>query len=99
MLANSLRKRRVALGLTQNELAGRFGVSRQTINNWERKHTRVPRWCNDQLRWIEQEVQARNAKARDAKARDESPTPLPQRSCGVKRGPYHVHKLKLLDNA
>jgi hypothetical protein len=94
MLANSLRKRRIALGLTQNELAGRFGVSRQTVNNWEQRRTRVPGWCSDQLRWIEQEVQARNAKARD-----ESLAPLPQRSCGVKRGPYHVHKLKLLDNA
>ena len=81
MLANSLRKQRVALGLTQNELAERFGVSRQTINNWENEHTRVPRWCSDQLRWLE------------------SAQVLPQHREGVKRGPYHVHKLKLLDNA
>ena len=77
-----LRKRRVALGLTQNELAGRFGVSRQTVNNWENEHTRAPRWVADQLDWIMEAIQAENM---HVDVRHESVAQSRKR-----RGPYRV---------
>ena len=89
MRANSLRAARLALGLTQQELAKRFGVSRQSINNWENEHARLPEWVPDQLGWIEQ------AHARESIA-------LPKHRAGVKgerRGPYDVSKHKQVDNA
>src|SRR3974390_3637034 len=48
-----LRAARLPLGLTQQELARRFGVSRQSINNWENEHARLPSWVPDQLGWLE----------------------------------------------
>lgn len=35
MFANAIKERRKALGLTQQELADRLFVSRQTVSNWE----------------------------------------------------------------
>lgn len=35
MFAQAIKERRKALGLTQQELANRLFVSRQTVSNWE----------------------------------------------------------------
>lgn len=39
-LSGRIRQRRKELGLTQRELAGRLGVTVETIRNWERGRTR-----------------------------------------------------------
>jgi len=80
-----LANRRRALGLTQRELAGRFGVSRQSLNAWERRRVRVPNWYDDQLRWLEEMALAHRA--------GEKVLALPWRRQGVKglrRGPYNA---------
>ena len=84
-----LRAARLALGLTQQELAKRFGVSRQSINYWEQGKFRIPSWVPDQLGWLEVPG-------------IESLRALPKRRNGVKgerRGSYDVGKHKQVDNA
>lgn len=49
MTGQSLREVRVALGLTQSELAERWGVRRATISDWERGAHDVPEWVRDAL--------------------------------------------------
>ena len=96
MRASNLRAARLALGLTQQELARRFGVSRQSINNWENEHARVPEWVPDQLGWIEQERASESA----ARARESIALPRLRRGVkGERRGPYDVGRHKQVDNA
>lgn len=40
-----IREHREAAGLLQDDLAKSCYVSRQTISNWERKHTETRLWC------------------------------------------------------
>ena len=83
MRSNSLRAARLALGLTQQELAKRFGVSRQSINNWENEHARVPEWVPDQLGWLESVALPKHRAGVK----------------GERRGPYDVGRHKRVDNA
>ena len=86
MSPKMLRERRRQLGLTQAELASRLGVSRQTVNSWERGRVRAPSWSNDQLRWMDNEQVALPRRSMGIK--------------GLRRGPYvKINRLKTLDNA
>lgn len=65
MLAKDLRAKRAELDLTQPELAEHWGLTRNTIMNWEREHTPLPKWVPDALVGLEQRlVKARQAYAK-----------------------------------
>ena len=70
---------RLQLGLTQTELAGHLGVSRQTVNYWENAHARIPRWCWDALRFLSNKAQVLPKRREGIK--------------NERRGPYRVDRL------
>jgi transcriptional regulator with XRE-family HTH domain len=55
MKGAELRKRREALGLTQQRLADRLGVARNTIARWERQERAIPTYLDLALKSIERE--------------------------------------------
>ncbi len=46
---------RIRLGLTQRELAERFGVHPMTVNKWENRHHRIPEMVRLALIGLEHE--------------------------------------------
>lgn len=50
MTANDLRRLRQALGLTQAELARRWGVAAGSVRNWEQRRAPIPTWLTSRLR-------------------------------------------------
>jgi len=55
MKGAKLRERRQALGLTQQRLADRLEVSRNTIARWEREERAIPGFLDLALKTIERE--------------------------------------------
>jgi transcriptional regulator with XRE-family HTH domain len=55
MKGDKLRERRQALGLTQQRLADRLGVSRNTVARWEREEMAIPGFLGLALKTIERE--------------------------------------------
>lgn len=55
MNAEELRRRREALGMSQEALARALGVSRQSVYMWERGRTPLPGLLAAALRWVEHE--------------------------------------------
>ena len=49
-LGERLRKRRMDLGLSQRKLASRLGVSKTSIEHWERNEVKPARWMVPRLR-------------------------------------------------
>ena len=56
MKGATLRERRLALGLSQQELANKLEVSRNTVARWERDEYPNPGFLNLALNWIEWET-------------------------------------------
>jgi transcriptional regulator with XRE-family HTH domain len=56
MKGAKLRERRLALGLTQQELADKLEVSRNTVARWERDEMANPGFLDLALKWIESEA-------------------------------------------
>jgi transcriptional regulator with XRE-family HTH domain len=65
MTGDKLRKRRQALGLTQQGLADRLEVSRNTVARWEREEMQIPGFLDLALQTIEREKPSK----REAKQR------------------------------
>jgi DNA-binding transcriptional regulator YiaG len=55
MNGDEVRRRRNALGISQDGLARLLGVTRQTVYSWERGLRVPPAMLNLALRWIEYE--------------------------------------------
>jgi transcriptional regulator with XRE-family HTH domain len=55
MKGAKLRERREALGLTQQRLADRLEVSRNTVARWEREEMAIPGFLDLALKTIERE--------------------------------------------
>jgi len=53
LLLRHIRKR---CGLTQQELADRWGLSRETITRYERGSLRIPKWVSDAILPVVREV-------------------------------------------
>jgi transcriptional regulator with XRE-family HTH domain len=67
MTGAKLRERRLALGLTQQVLADRLDVTRNTVARWERSEMKIPgRLLDLALKTIERE-RPRSAKPRAGK--------------------------------
>lgn len=49
MTASQLRLLRQRAGLTQQDLADRWGLSRETITRYERGSLRIPKWISDAI--------------------------------------------------
>lgn len=56
MTGQELRTRRLALGLTQAELANRLGVTVTTVTYWETGRRNMPRTAELLLERIEEEI-------------------------------------------
>jgi transcriptional regulator with XRE-family HTH domain len=56
MKGTKLRERRVALGLTQQALADKLEVSRNTVARWERDEMAIPGFLHLALKSIESEA-------------------------------------------
>jgi transcriptional regulator with XRE-family HTH domain len=56
MKGTKLRERRLALGLTQQGLADKLEVSRNTVARWERDEMAIPGFLNLALKTIEREA-------------------------------------------
>ncbi len=67
MKGAKLRERRVALGLTQQGLADRLEVSRNTVARWERDEMAIPGFLHLALKSIESEAAKGPANNRQAK--------------------------------
>jgi transcriptional regulator with XRE-family HTH domain len=67
MKGAKLRERRVALGLTQQGLADKLEVSRNTVARWERDEMAIPGFLHLALRSIESEAAKGPAKNRQPK--------------------------------
>ena len=67
MKGTKLRERRVALGLTQQGLADRLEVSRNTVARWERDEMAIPGFLHLALKSIESEAAKGPANNRQAK--------------------------------
>ena len=63
-----LRERRLALGLSQQGLADKLEVSRNTVARWEREEMANPGFLNLALKWIEYEA-AKGAGKRETKGK------------------------------
>jgi transcriptional regulator with XRE-family HTH domain len=61
MKGTELRERRLALGLSQQGLADKLEVSRNTVARWERDEFPNPGFLNLALNWIEYETTKRAA--------------------------------------
>ena len=57
MTGAKLRERRLALGLTQQALADKLEVSRNTVARWERDEMASPGFLHLALKWIEWEAE------------------------------------------
>jgi transcriptional regulator with XRE-family HTH domain len=57
MKGAKLRERRLALGLSQQGLADKLEVSRNTVARWERDEFPNPGFLNLALKWIEWEAE------------------------------------------
>lgn len=57
MTGAKLRERRLALGLSQQALADKLEVSRNTVARWERDEFPNPGFLNLALNWIESEAE------------------------------------------
>lgn len=55
MTGNQLRLLRQRAGLTQQDLATRWGLSRETITRYERGGLEVPRWISDAILQVSRE--------------------------------------------
>ena len=66
MDAEDLRRRRAALGISQEELARRLRVTRQSVYAWERGITGVPGLLEGALRYVEAVAAGRLPGERDA---------------------------------
>ena len=55
MAGDELRKRREALGMTQEQLAGELGVAANTVARWERGERSIPPHLSLALKSIEQD--------------------------------------------
>ena len=53
MTGPELRTARRDLDLSQTALAEKWGLSKQTIGNWERGRQEVPKWVEDAMRGME----------------------------------------------
>jgi len=67
MKGAKLRERRVALGLTQQGLADKLEVSRNTVARWERDEMAIPGFLHLALKSIESEAAKGPANNRQAK--------------------------------
>lgn len=56
MTPEELRERRKLLKLSQEELAKRLDVTRQSVYMWERGETKPPGMLDLALRWLEYEL-------------------------------------------
>lgn len=56
MKGAKLRERRLALGLTQQALADKLDVSRNTVARWEREEMAIPGFLNLALKTLECEA-------------------------------------------
>jgi transcriptional regulator with XRE-family HTH domain len=56
MKGAKLRERRLALGLSQQGLADKLEVSRNTVARWEREEMANPGFLHLALKWIEYEA-------------------------------------------
>lgn len=56
MKGETLRERRLALGLTQQALADILKVTRNTVARWEREEMAIPGFLHLALKWIEYEA-------------------------------------------
>ena len=56
MTGQEFKKVRIRLNLTQQVLAGRIGVARNTVNRWEHELRRIPEPVVRLLHHIEKEV-------------------------------------------
>jgi transcriptional regulator with XRE-family HTH domain len=68
MKGAKLRERRLALGLTQQALADKLEVSRNTVARWERDELANPGFLDLALKWIEYEA-AKSAASKSASKR------------------------------
>jgi transcriptional regulator with XRE-family HTH domain len=55
MTGDQLRLLRQRAGLTQQELADRWGLSRETITRYERGGLRIPKWISDAILQVTRE--------------------------------------------
>lgn len=55
MTANQLRMLRQRAGLTQQDLATRWGLSRETITRYERGSLAIPKWISDAILQVTRE--------------------------------------------
>lgn len=53
MIGPELRKRRKAAGLSQEQLADRWGVQRETISRWENSNRELPGYVEDAMNEVE----------------------------------------------
>ena len=67
MKGAKLRERRVALGLTQQGLADKLEVSRNTVARWERDEMAIPGFLHLALKSIESDAANGPANNRQAK--------------------------------
>jgi type I restriction enzyme M protein len=49
---DDIRRLRSRLGLSQQQLADRLGVSYATVNRWENGHTKPYRWLEERFRQL-----------------------------------------------
>ena len=69
MKGTELRERRVALGLTQQGLADKLQVSRNTVARWERDEMAMPGFLHLAIESIEREAAKRAANNTRAKGK------------------------------
>jgi transcriptional regulator with XRE-family HTH domain len=64
MQASDLRDRRLALGMTQRQLAEAFGITHPEINRWEKAGVKITArralWLDQKLRELEARQEARS---------------------------------------
>jgi transcriptional regulator with XRE-family HTH domain len=67
MKGAKLRERRLSLGLTQQRLAKRLDVSRNTVARWERDEMAIPGFLDLALKTIEREKPRKRANQKSKK--------------------------------
>lgn len=55
MTGDQLRLLRQRAGMTQQDLADRWGLSRETITRYERGSLRIPKWISDAILQVTRE--------------------------------------------